>query len=780
MGDLQHLPLIRLEPLPERRRRPGFGAPPRRNYSVHGRDIATQTQTVIDSHQEAAARGPINPALIMRVTLDSHIAEEEWERAGLRVLSVDADRTLVLFASDDQLTQFMERIRAYTAGPAGDRANPPYLAFVSAIATVENLSARDHIGLSARESGFTEPTDFMEDQTYILDVSLWDIGRAEVETFIRRFEPWIGTEGGELVDRYLGNALFQIRVRGNGRLFRQILDLPEVAEIDFGPRVDVEAENVLDLGLDDIEIVRELDDAAPIIGVLDSGIVASPLLEAATAAARGIPQSLGDADVWGHGTKVAGRAVYGDCRVCADAGRFVPVNKIFSVKVVNDQGEFPDSKLVVNQMRESIGALAREHGVRIFNISLGDRTKVYTGGKPGGWAAILDELAREFDVLIIVSAGNCVLPAFDQAEEAVTGFPAYLLEERNRLLEPASAAIAVSVGSIAHGPGLPGDLFDAPSIQAITEAGDPSPFTRAGPGIRSAIKPEFVDYGGTGVLDAVAREFKTGHDLPAAGVIVPRHDYINGLLTAASGTSHASPAVAFKAARVLRAFPAASANLIRALLANAASKPERADNYVPETALRLFGYGLIDPERAVGSDESRVVLYAEEELEIDHFAVFEVPMPEIFRTERGRRTIRATLAFDPPVRQTRADYLGVTMNLRLIKGRSAQEVFDHFRRRGADEDAAEALGSSDCPLVPGKMQRDMGTLQSAELSMQRWYDRWGDTWYLVVRLAGGWAKDFVTRQRYAVVVEIAHEAEIPLHAQLAARVQARERARARR
>ena len=686
----------------------------------------------------------------------------------------------MLFASDDQLTQFMERVRAYTTGPVEDRANPPYLAFVSAIATVENLSARDRIGLSAREAGFTEPTDFVDDETYLLDVSLWDIGRAEIENFIIRFEPWIGTQGGNLVDRYLGNALFQIRVRGTGRLFRQILDLSEVAEIDFGPRVDVEAENLLDLGLGDIEIVREFDDGAPVIGILDSGIVASPLLEAATTAARGVPESLGDADVWGHGTKVAGRAVYGDCRACADAGRFVPVNRIFSVKVVNDQGEFPDNKLVINQMRESIGTLAREHGVRIFNISLGDRTKVYTGGKPGAWAAILDELARELDVLVIVSAGNCVLPAFDQAEEALTGFPGYLLEEKNRLLEPASAAIALSVGSIAHGPGLPGDLFDAPSIQAITQAGDPSPFTRAGPGIRSSINPEFVDYGGTGVLDAVARQLKTGHDLPAAGVIVPRHDYVNGLLTAASGTSHASPAVAFKAARVLKSFPTASANLIRALLANAAAQPERADNFAPETALRLFGYGLIDPERAVGSDVNRVVLYAEEELDLDHFAVFEVPIPEIYRAERGRRSIRATLAFDPPVRQTRADYLGVTMNLRLVKGRSAQEVFDHFRRRGADEDAAARLGSSDCPLLPSKTQRDTSTLQSAGLSIPRWYDRWGDTWYLVVRAAGGWAKDFVTRQRYAVVVEIAHEAEIPLHAQLAARVQVRERARARR
>jgi hypothetical protein len=46
---------------------------------------------------------------------------------------------------------------------------------------------------------------------------------------------------------------------------------------------------------------------------------------------------------------------------------------------------------------------------------------------------------------------------------------------------------------------------------------------------------------------------------------------------------------------------------------------------------------------------------------------------------------------------------------------------------------------------------------------------YGDSYYLVVRCEGGWAATFEDRQRFAVVVELTHQAEVQLYERLRAR-----------
>ena len=57
-------------------------------------------------------------------------------------------------------------------------------------------------------------------------------------------------------------------------------------------------------------------------------------------------------------------------------------------------------------MREAIQYFREKYDCRVFNISLGDNRQPYLGGKVSPWASILDTLARELDVVIVVSAGN--------------------------------------------------------------------------------------------------------------------------------------------------------------------------------------------------------------------------------------------------------------------------------------------------------------------------------------------------------------------------------------
>ena len=234
---------------------------------------------------------------------------------------------------------------------------------------------------------------------------------------------------------------------------------------------------------------------------------------------------------------------------------------------MSDNGGFHERRTLPTQMRQAITALRQEYGCRIFIISLGDLRARNEPGRVRPWAATLDELARELDVLIFVSTGNRMPRSGMGVEQGITHYPGYLLEPANRLCEPAGAANIVAVGAFANGTG----------VRPITGALEPSPFSRVGPGAGGIRKPDFVDVGDTMVFDAPSASLPWAPRVPEAGVITLSHDFLRQLITSGSGASFAAPLLANKAAGLLRLFPAASANLIRALLAGAATVPEECE-----------------------------------------------------------------------------------------------------------------------------------------------------------------------------------------------------------
>ena len=83
----------------------------------------------------------------------------------------------------------------------------------------------------------------------------------------------------------------------------------------------------------------------------------------------------------------------------------------------------------------------------------------------GGQA--LDALARERDLVIVVSAGNAGSrtpphPWGARHDEMLTTYPAYLTSPQNRVLDPAIAANVLTVGALAHSNGLLDDDGDGP------------------------------------------------------------------------------------------------------------------------------------------------------------------------------------------------------------------------------------------------------------------------------------------------------------------------------
>ncbi|MGS9692546.1 S8 family peptidase [Pseudomonas aeruginosa] len=359
-----------------------------------------------------------------------------------------------------------------------------------------------------REEGFGDLDDIDPDALMLLDLEIWNIGSAQIRgAKLDELTDLIEQQGGNVYDRYNGPAISLLRIEVLGRLLIDLLSVEVIAVIDAPPQPDTFTREALELNLADFPPVEVLENA-PVIGILDSGINAHPLLEGVVVGAIGVPEGLGTADEFGHGTRVAGVAAFGDLRAqLAEGGDLVCAARICSARVVNHRGGFDDHSLITNQMRDALTTLNREFGCRIFSISLADiKSAPYAGGKVGPWTATLDELARELDVLILVSAGNRMPRQGERQEESVTGYPDYLLEASNRFLEPSAALNVLTVGSIAHGNGIDQALQDAGvGIRPITGPYEPSPFTRVGPGIGGAIKPDLVDLGGNTCLRPACR-----------------------------------------------------------------------------------------------------------------------------------------------------------------------------------------------------------------------------------------------------------------------------------
>ncbi len=778
MPRYDHLRLIRLPEQLERRRHGGGGPPPPRDPSIHSARLSTELQTTIAVQRARRRPEFVDPALILRVRMVGALQEGTWEGLGLTVLSSDEDRSLVLFADNDELHDFRQRLDTYALGTPVGQNNPVYAAFVANIESIGGVEPRDRIGAKLREDGFEAESDFVVGQQYTLDLELWDFGRRDLrERRLNEIGEYIVARGGEVLDHYIGPSISMLRMIVEGPVVRTLLGIDVVANIDLPPQPDMGAAAALALDLASVPDLNELDDDAPLIGIIDSGVNDHPLIEDILVGAIGVPEALGTADVWGHGTRVGGIAVFGDIKGQLAAGTLNRGARLCSAKVVNDQGDFDNRRLVPSQMREAVTTLHQRFGCRIFVIALADRRLSYDGGKVGAWAATLDELAREFDVVIVVSAGNRHPRGGNRVEQAVTEYPDYLLEAPNRFFEPAGAMNVVTVGALSHGTGIAPEQADDVRVRPITDALEPSPFTRVGPGIDGAVKPDFVDFGGTMVFDAFTARLRGGEDLPSAGVVSLHHQPVEQLFTTRSGTSYAAPTVAFKASQILALMPTASANLVRALLAGAAAVPTEASARLGllggDAVERVCGRGLVDLERAAYSDDARVVLYAEDELAIDHFAVYEIPIPVDFQQTPGRRTVKVSLAFDPPVRHTRTDYMGIGMSFRLIRGCHAEEVFEHYRRRNVATEGAvpEMAPRYACKLEPGPQVREKATLQRASVTFQRDVSHYGDHYHLVVRCESGWARDLVQSQRFAVVVEISHEQDIRLYQQIRVRVQ---------
>ena len=524
------------------------------------------------------------------------------------------------------------------------------------------------------------------------------------------------------------------------------------------------------------------------IGIVDGVInLANPLTGPYVKETREFPDGHTFAGPDSHGTAVAGCAIWGDLdQLVAGELRNRP-HPVVSARVLDATplGDYRVNGLAHVTIENAVRWLATDGGAKIVNVSINAPVAADSALRDE-LTATVDQLVRELGIVIVVSTGNRIQPP---ADGWLNGYPNYLKDEDARIAAPGDAALAVTVGSYAKRD-KPGGPF-AQSKVPIAGQRRPSPFTRCGPtrgvGRVGTLKPEFVHHGGNWSWDHMTSRVDPREPGTAAIVAIPPQS--GRIVGSDTGTSYAAPAVAHEIARIRERYPEAGHNLLRALTGLSARPID--DPFSDDNAVEVAGYGEPNADRVLESGPQRVFLVYEGVIESNSAVIHRIPIPAEFAAGVRRRTFRVALAFDPPVRRARREYVAGRMTVELVRGLSEAEVRETYSRQPsraqlAEDDSLQWRPLPDAehrpPMEPGISEVDSNTLIRRDYINGTWDPDHRDYFLVIAHNQSRWTaaqRAGYPEQRYALAVEITEEGASDLNLYQAVQTQIRARARAR-
>lgn len=398
-------------------------------------------------------------------------------------------------------------------------------------------------------------------------------------------------------------------------------------------------------------------------------------------------------------------------------------------------------------------------------------------------ATLIDELAEELDIVFVVSAGNIEIPDFPD------NYPSYLIEENKdvKIIDPASSAYAITVGSIAQEFG-PFNRRKSTIWFSPAETNYPSPFTCVGPGYKGMIKPELVEEGGNIILSP--SDPSKSEDIGGKLIVInPKWIEDGKLFSVDYGTSFSAPKVAHYVAKLFNQFPDSSSNLIKALLIASAKIPSDRPSPLKEikfndsdtkliNLLKIYGYGKPHFDSALSSDSNHVLLLAENNIKLDGIHLYYFYLPKEFVETSGKKEISVVLVYNPLIRRNRIDYMGVSMEFHLFRNAEIQEVLGGYKAIQISEELEEIvpqeLKVKEIDLHPGVRTRKRGIHQKGIKVYSNRPDIDSEKpLVLAVLSQSKWLKDIEYLQNYSVVVMIRHEARIDIYNRIRQQIQSR-------
>ncbi|MEH2203831.1 MAG: S8 family peptidase [Nostoc sp.] len=568
--------------------------------------------------------------------------------------------------------------------------------------------------------------------------------------------------------------------------FSYIFELTEKDNIaePFSPNGEIS--NISNISL----VLQPPEKNAPNVCVIDSGIQEqNPLLKNAIDSGNSkswIPLELNlTADLvsnGGHGTRVAGAVLYPTS--VPRSGTHQAICWLQNARVLDSNCRLSDKLYPPILLENIVDFYYSQTGTRIFNHSInGDvpcRTRYMSS-----WAAAIDKLTYEKDILFIVSAGNIPIEShristrLSVKSHILAGrpYPDYLSENSCRIANPAQSLQALTVGSITR------NSFRDLSWSSLGEKDQPSAFSCSGLGIWDTIKPEVVEYGGDLVKDEGQPPNITC--IAGAGPELVRSTLGTGstpiVASDTFGTSFATPKVSHIAACLAAEFPEEKCLLYRALIVQSARWPEWAiakSDEEKKNVIRQIGYGIPSLERALSNTPNRSTLITrgEQLIKAGDAHIYQVKLPNSLRSpgEEFEILIEITLSYKAEPRRTRRNrrkYLSTWLDWECSK---QGEDPKHFLGRvlanynvpkdaeKGDELFTWTLGKEKHYKTIKSVSRSIGTIQKDWALVKSYNLR--EAFCIAVVGHEGWNNDPYAEVPYSLVVSFeAIQADILIH-----------------
>lgn len=542
----------------------------------------------------------------------------------------------------------------------------------------------------------------------------------EITTFVNAYQGQILSiiDAADFIAGILPDS-FSVRLKISGKGMKDfvlnyayVFEVVEPEDIDLGEAAQMPAP----APQAQVQPIAPIDDA-PSVCVIDSGIqqghiFLQPAVDQTTAycfvPGKATTDIADHVQPGGHGTRIAGAILYGET-VPKTGNPQLPF-WIENARVLDEHNKMPEEMFPPQAIRFAVQRFHQgPRQTRIFNHSI-NANSYCRARHMSAWAAEIDALSVEFDVLIVQSAGNLSIsgpipyPGVKDHLDAERPYPTYFLESSCRIANPGQSLQALTVGSVGYGA-----FTDGNWRTFATEPAHPSAFSRSGPGIWEVIKPEIVEYGGDDLhTNNQPVNVQAGGPIPdACPELVRSTMYPPGPAVDRdeTGTSFSTPKVARIAARLQSILPGEPTLLYRALIVQSAHWPAWAEAILNQlridgglstaerrsllktatAAMRSIGYGVPDEVRATQNTEFRTtfITTGKTGLRAGHCHFYQVPIPESLRQPGDEYDIRVdvTLSYVAQPRRTRRHlrrYLSTWLDWKTSK---LGEGLNDFRKR---------------------------------------------------------------------------------------------------
>ncbi|MEZ4479900.1 MAG: S8 family peptidase [Dehalococcoidia bacterium] len=623
------LPIKVILPTADRHVREQPGGSPRKVFDpvtpAVRRRLSQQVAGVRDLVEGTSAAHPSVPPVAMVQLKNEALAKSHRPVRVLRedtcpIIGVSRFNELLVRASVDGLQRLEREITQDTTSEG--------VANISTISEVRPFTELDRLGIEREQD--VEAIQARVSEDGFIKVELFDYRDTRINRAVRAdFTAFLASIGSSVsrTIRYTPD-LDVILVSAGPASVMDIVRHPGIRQAGVVPRFFAVRPTAIPVA-DAVSVQLPHPDPSleyPIVAVVDAGVAAScgPLSPWVVGEEVFVPPAEQNRD---HGTFVAGLIAFGSelniPGVCEAGG---PCQVLDVVVIPNSDpvrgvtGTLTEVDLVAS-LNEVVPKYASR--VKVWNLSLASE-EVCLDTQFSSFARALDSLQREHDVQFVVAAGN-----YQTAPSR--RWPINRdLAGTDRICAPADAVTAITVGAIAH----------AQTLTSAARVGEPSPFSRRGPGPSHLVKPDLVHYGGN-------CDDRYSYQTTGMRSLDPTARIVEDI-----GTSYSTPLVSGLLGNVLNAFdPMPSRNLAKALVIHSASVP---DGLLQE-GLHYYGYGLPNTfARLIHATQESATLVFEDVLQPGYILELDpFPFPACLLTNgKSFGQIRMTLVYEPPLDPT--------------------------------------------------------------------------------------------------------------------------------